>query len=434
MAAVPTESGRASGLGIDRLFQPFHSPEISNLARSKFCPFDLIQSVSSHHSAISRIILCFSNSTLTDAAPAHADFKLDMEMGNLSRMKALSNGWKALLLGTSVFAAVPVGATPALVVDVATQAVLHAEDAGVPWYPASTTKLMTVFVVFEALRSGQVTMDTPVVMSRQAMSQASLEAGLSVGRAMTLEDALFAVIAGSTNDVAVALAETVASNDATFVERMNDAAKRLGLTATHFANPNGLFDRTQHSTARDLALLGIRIDQSFPEYRYFFQAAGVVVDGKEVASSNELLAHFPGTTGMKTGFICASGRNMVALAQRDGRRVMVVLLGATTERERSERTAQFLTQAFDGALGSHLGSLEALPNRPDVQPEDMRLRLCSDQTAAYEAGREAMYPMGLPGHQTFLGPEMPVSKHIIRTWAIENVADVPKPLQRPPLQ
>ncbi len=326
------------------------------------------------------------------------------------------------------------GATPALVVDVATSQVLHAEEAGRPWYPASTTKLMTAYVVFEALRAGEVRPDTPVVMSRNAMSQASLHAGLAAGRAMTLEDALYAAVAGSANEVAVALAETVAGSEKRFVARMNETAARLGLSGSRFENPNGLSNPDQHVTARDLALLGTAVVRDFPEHRALFTAGGVSVDGKDVPSYNDLLSRFPGTLGLKTGFLCASGRNIVALAEHDGRSVMVVLLGATTERERAERSAKFLTEAFAGELPVVAASVASLANEPDGRPEDMRLRVCSDRTAAYEAERDRLYPMGLPGQRSYLGPASPAPLHPIRTWAAAvpaETADVPLPTPRP---
>ena len=177
---------------------------------------------------------------------------------------------KRLVFVASLFLWAPAHATPALVVDAESHQVLYQEDAGVPWYPASTTKLMTALVVFEALRSGEVTMKTPVMMTRNATKQAFLESGLTFGRTMTLEDSLFAMIAASANDVAVALAETVASDETSFVRRMNAVAARLGLTGTHFSNPNGLFDRKNYTTARDLAILGMEVDRVFPEYRRFF--------------------------------------------------------------------------------------------------------------------------------------------------------------------
>lgn len=339
--------------------------------------------------------------------------------------------WKGLVLIASLLAGAPAHATPVLVVDADSQQVLYQEDAGVPWYPASTTKLMTAFVAFEALRSGEVTLTTPVTMTRNATKQAFLESGLTFGRTMTLEDSLFATITASANDVAVALAETVAPDEASFVRRMNEAAVRLGLTGTHFSNANGLSDRNNYTTARDLAILGMEVDRLFPEYRRFFLASAVTIDGKEIKSNNLLLTRFSGTVGMKTGFLCASGRNIVGLATRNGKRVMVVILGATTERERNERSAQYLTQAFDGRLSSDKGSVQNLQNRTDVAPQDMRVRLCTEQSVAYEASRNALYPMGLPGNETYLRDQIPGQVHAISTRPGENPADVPVPIRRP---
>lgn len=349
--------------------------------------------------------------------------------------KMAGRPWKRLVFIASLFTWVTsaaANATPVLVVDADNHQVLYQEDAGVPWYPASTTKLMTALVVFEALRSGEVTLTTPVTMTRNATKQAFLESGLTFGRTMTLEDALFAMIAASANDVAVALAEAVASDEASFVRRMNETSARLGLTGTHFSNPNGLFDRNNYTTARDLAILGMEVDRAFPEYRRFFMASAVTIDGKEIKSNNLLLTRFSGTIGMKTGFLCASGRNIVGLATRNGRRVMVVILGATTERERNERSALYLTQAFDGRLpSSDAGLVDNLQNRTDVAPQDMRIRLCTDQSAAYEASRDALYPMGLPGHETYLRDQIPGQVHAISTWADDNASDVPRPSPRP---
>lgn len=346
-------------------------------------------------------------------------------------MKFPMSGWwqKAGMVFAFLSTSVPAGATPVLVVDTATRQVLYQEDAGVPWYPASTTKLMTALVVFEALRSGEVTLSTPVTMTRNATKQAFLESGLTYGRTMTLEDALFAAITASANDVAVALAEAVAPNEASFVERMNREAVRLGMTGTHFSSPNGLFDRNNYTTARDLAILGMEVEKLFPEYRRFFAATAVVIDGKEIKSNNALLTSFSGTIGMKTGFLCASGRNYVGLATRNGRSVLVVLMGATTERERNERSAQYLTQAFEGRFAGS-GPVDGVQNRRDVAPEDMRIRLCTPKGAAYEASRDALYPMGLPGHESYLTDHLPEQVHEVRTWPGADTADVPKPSQR----
>lgn len=325
------------------------------------------------------------------------------------------------------------GQTPALVVDVATGQVLHEEAAGQPWFPASTTKLMTALLAFEALESGQVTMATPVVMSANAMDQSFLVAGLKVGSTMTLEDALYAAIAGSANEIAVAIGETVAGSERDFVAAMNDKAGRLGMSATNFRNPSGLFDRKHQSSARDLAILGMEVAARYPQYARFFQTARVIVDGKKIDSNNVLLTRYPGTLGMKTGFLCSAGRSFVALAERDGRQVMVVLLGATTERERNERTAKFFTDAFAGRLAPVGELVTAIRNDPDARPPDMRRKLCGDEAAAYEAERDRLFPMGLPGQPTYLEAPTPIEARVIETWmtAMVSKKKVPIPTPRP---
>jgi D-alanyl-D-alanine carboxypeptidase len=339
--------------------------------------------------------------------------------------------WKHLLIIGSCFGVLPANATPVLVVDTGTREVLYQEEAGRPWYPASTTKLMTALVVFEALRATQVSLSTPVTMSRNAVNQPFVNSDLTVGRSKTLEDALFAMLTASANDVAVAVAEAVASDEASFIGRMNETATRIGLTGTHFTSPNGLYDPQNYTTARDLAILGMHIDQRFPEYRRFFQASAVTIDGKELESNNELLTRFPGTVGMKTGFLCASGRTFVGLAAQNGKRIMVVVLGATTERERNERSAKFLTEALSGQLASDAGLVDSLNNRMDVKPEDMRVRLCTGQAESYQASRDAAFPMGLPGHRSYLHDPVPGLTHSINTWFNRDAADVPIPIPRP---
>ncbi|MDY8111098.1 D-alanyl-D-alanine carboxypeptidase family protein [Fulvimarina sp. 2208YS6-2-32] len=322
-------------------------------------------------------------------------------------------------------------ATPVLVVDAETRRVLYEEEAGAPWYPASTTKLMSAYVVFEALARGEVTLDTPVVISKEAMGEASLHAGLKAGRSMRLEDALYAMVVGSANEVSVSLAETVAGSVDAFAGRMNDVARRLGMTASHFSNPNGLFAKDHVTTARDLALLGVAAATDFPQYRPLFETFQVIIDGKTLESENTLLTGFPGTIGFKTGFLCASGRNVVAMAERGGRRILVVILGATTGRERSERAAKLMTEAFDGTLAPSGRDLAALQNNPSLPPEDMRMRVCSDETAAYEAKRNRLYPMGLPGEVSYLGADIAPRAYAFQTTEAAPTFDVPIPTLRP---
>ncbi|MTI45198.1 D-alanyl-D-alanine carboxypeptidase [Roseibium hamelinense] len=325
----------------------------------------------------------------------------------------------------------PVSATPSLVIDMETRAVLHADDAGHPWFPASTTKLMTALVTFKAIERGDVTLDTPVVMSKNAVGLSVANSGLGLGRTMRLEDALYAVLVGSANDVAVALAEAVSGSEKAFVARMNEEAARLDMSASRFVNPNGLHARAQTVSARDLAILGLTLYENYQQFRPIFQTSEVSIDGKEIQSFNTLLTQFPGTVGMKTGFVCASGRNIVALTERGGKRFLTVVLGATTGRERSERGAKLMTEAFEGSLMPTGTTLNDLANEPEIRPQDMRMRLCSDQTAPYEAKQQALYPMGLPRHTSYLKDPTPHVGRVITTWQTDLSPVPPRPAPKP---
>ncbi|MEO8685789.1 MAG: serine hydrolase, partial [Devosia sp.] len=171
-------------------------------------------------------------------------------------------------------------ANPMLLVDMDSLQVLYSQDAGHPWHPASLTKLMTAYVAFEEIAKGTITLDTPVVISRHAFNQAPSKSGLPVDSALSMKDALYVMLVKSANDIAMAIAETVGGSEAGFVAKMNDAAARMGLTATHFENPNGLDDPQQRMSARDLAVLALYIRQSFPQYDAIFRTEAVQLDNK----------------------------------------------------------------------------------------------------------------------------------------------------------
>jgi D-alanyl-D-alanine carboxypeptidase len=296
----------------------------------------------------------------------------------------------------------PSWATPLLLADRATLEVLYAEDAGQAWHPASLTKLMTAYVTFEEIAQGNVSLDTPVTISRKAFNQAPSKSGLPVDSAITLKDALYILIVKSANDVAMAIAETVGGSEENFVIKMNDVARRMGLSGTHFTNPHGLHDPAQVTTARDLAILALYIEQSFPQYMPMF-STGVVNLGKaKLESNNGLLKGFAGTTGMKTGYVCASGLNIVATVDRNGRRLLAVVLGGSSGRERNERAADLFLKALSGQLRPNGQTLLTLPNAVGNAPVDMRPLICGKDAATYVKAQEAAFPMGLKDQPSFL--------------------------------
>ncbi|MHA6299046.1 D-alanyl-D-alanine carboxypeptidase family protein [Devosia sp. CAU 1758] len=317
----------------------------------------------------------------------------------------------ALVLLFSLAGLFQVWANPQLVVDRATLEVLYAEDAGKPWHPASLTKLMTAYVVFEELAKGSVTLDTSVTISRNAFNQAPSKSGLPVDSAVSLKDALYILVVKSANDIAVAIAETVGGSEENFISMMNGTAQRMGLTATHFVNPHGLHDPAQVTSARDLAIIALYIEQSFPQYMPMF-STGVVNLGKaRLESNNGLLEGFVGTTGMKTGYVCASGLNIVATVDRNGRRLLAVVLGGSSGRERNERAAELFLEALSGRLRPTGQSVLSLANAAGVQPVDMRPLICGKDAKAYVAAQEAAFPMGLEDQPTYLTEKLVVSEY-----------------------
>jgi D-alanyl-D-alanine carboxypeptidase len=274
------------------------------------------------------------------------------------------------IVTASAIAVTPAAAGPALLFDPADGRVLYAEDQDHRWHPASLTKIMTALLVFEAIRDGKLTLDTKIGCSELAHSQPPSKVGLPVGGQMTVETALQALILKSANDVAVMLAEAVAGSQEAFVAKMNATAQRLGMTSTVFANANGLPAAEQITTARDLAKLTTAVLRDFPAYGQMWAAVEMRIGKRRLRSHNGLLMNYEGADGIKTGFICDSGFNVVASATRDGRRLVAVVLGETTGRERSTRAANLLehgfqTHAWKVMFGSP--NLDTLPVSADAK-------------------------------------------------------------------
>ena len=322
----------------------------------------------------------------------------------------------------------PAWANPMLLLDIDTGAVLYEEDAGAPWHPASLTKLMTAFVAFQAIAEGRVALDTPVTISQHAWNQAPSKSGLKVGSALSMQDALYVMLVKSANDVAVAIAETVGGSEKTFVDEMNATAIKLGLTNTHYVNANGLHQEAQVTSARDLAVLALYIRQLYPQYLPIFATEAVKLGKANLETNNDLLTHFAGTTGMKTGFVCASGLNIVATAERNGRSLMAVVLGGSSARERGEMTAELFLRGFSGALPGTGKSILQVANVAGA-PADMRSLLCGKQAKAYVAEREAAYPLGLKGKPSYLTDE--IEGRIYSATDLGQLRDVPLPRPRP---
>lgn len=257
----------------------------------------------------------------------------------------------ALTLALSAQAQIGSDRYAAIVVDAATGRVLFAHDADARRHPASLTKMMTAYMVFEAVRANRARWATPVTMSAYAAARPPSKLGLPAGSRITLEQALLAIVTRSANDAAVAIAETLGGTEANFARLMTLKARQLGMRDTVFRNASGLPDAAQVTTARDMATLGIRLLRDFPhEYRYF-ATESFRLRGRLHRNHNRLLAAYDGADGIKTGYIRASGFNLVASAVRDGRRLVGVVLGGASAAERDQHMAELLDRGFrDSAI------------------------------------------------------------------------------------
>ena len=293
--------------------------------------------------------------------------------GRFARRATLGLG-AALAIG-----AVAAQATPYLVADADSGQVLVQDEATAPWYPASLTKLMTVYVALDAVRNGKLTLDAPLIMSVRAARMPPSKMGFRPGTEVTLDNALKMLMVKSPNDVAVMVAEGVSGSIEAFADDMNAAAQRLGMHELHFVNPNGLHNPAHVSSARDMAIVARALLREFPDHADLFSIGALQLGRQYIPNHNGLLGRYPGADGMKTGFTCPAGFNVVASANHSGRRLIVVVLGAPTAKSRNQEAANLFDRGFAMSGGS--GSLESLPAGGSEAP-DMRADICLRHNAA----------------------------------------------------
>ena len=293
----------------------------------------------------------------------------------------LSGIFSVALLAIALPATSPALAGPSLLFDVNDGRVLEHQDAFARWYPASLTKLMTAYVAFKAIGAGQVTLQSPIRMTKNSASQPPSKMGFKPGDVMTLDNALKMMITHSANDIAMAVGENVGGSEEAFVERMNAEASRLGMSGTHYANPNGLFSPDNYTTARDQAVLVTAIRKEFPQYLGYFNIEAIGIGKKVIPNINALIGRFDGADGMKTGFICESGFNFIGSATRQGRTLAAIVLGASSVTERAAQTAALLAQGFGTNEPADAPTLASMPVDGNGVGEatNMRQALCSKE-------------------------------------------------------
>lgn len=255
---------------------------------------------------------------------------------------------------TSLLLAAAFSASPAIANSKYAAFVVHADSGDVLFdrystgrrYPASLTKVMTLYLLFEELEAGKVTLNTKLKISKRAAGQPPSKLGLKAGSTITVEDAIEALVVRSANDVAVVVAEHIAGSEWKFAQQMTTRARALGMRRTTFRNASGLPNSKQVTTARDMATLAKRVSQDFPQYFHYFQKTRFSWNGRTYRTHNKLVGSFDGATGLKTGYTRRSGFNLATTAERDGHRLIGIVLGGRSGVTRDRHMRDIMNRAY----------------------------------------------------------------------------------------
>lgn len=234
-----------------------------------------------------------------------------------------------------------------IVIDVATGRVLHHSNADRPAHPASLTKMMTLYMLFDALKTNKVQLDTKLRVSKKASNQAPSKLNLKPNSTITVEQAIQAMIVKSANDVAMVVAENLSGTADEFCKQMTQRAQTLGMTNTVFKNPNGLPNKKQISTAYDMALLARHLILDFPEQYSYFAMREFKYKNATIRGHNRFLDRYQGADGLKTGFTVASGFNLAASAKRNGQHLIAVVFGGPTAKARDDKIIALMDKGFN---------------------------------------------------------------------------------------
>lgn len=244
----------------------------------------------------------------------------------------------------------------AIVIDANTGKTLFAESADAKRFPASLTKMMTLYMVFEAMQAGRINKNTKIPFSKYAASRPPTKIGVPAGQTISVEDAIMALITRSANDASAAIGEYLGGSEPRFAQMMTAKARRLGMRSTTFRNASGLPNPNQQTTARDMAILGIALRQHYPQYYHYFGRSSFQFRGRTINGHNRLLGRIEGVDGIKTGYVNASGYNLVSSVNRDGRRIVAVVMGGRTGAARDATMTRLIQAHLPKAVPSRRGT------------------------------------------------------------------------------
>ena len=331
--------------------------------------------------------------------------------------------------GLAMMQATPASAAKyaAIVIEEHSGRVLFARNADQARYPASLTKIMTLYLLFEELEARRLTMDTRMRVSRTAAGRSPSKLYLKTGQTVTVRDAIYALITKSANDVATVVAEHLSGTEREFGKRMTRKARALGMNRTTFRNASGLPHSKQKSTARDMARLGIAIRRDFPQYFDFFSTTSFRWKGKRFGNHNKLLSQYDGTDGIKTGYINASGFNLVATVERHGVRLVGVVFGGRSGKSRDAHMVQILDKSFKRAKPADIHTqLADTGSRIRVVPKSLPTPLTAPGTLPVapppRSSRTGSIDVALGGEAAYLDGDDPATATSAATptrWSVQ---------------
>jgi D-alanyl-D-alanine carboxypeptidase len=316
-----------------------------------------------------------------------------------SYVQRLAYAFLALALSAGInVAETPIAAAAskqaAIVVDANTGKTLYSSNADAQRYPASLTKMMTLYMLFDAMASGKVSKSTPIPVSAFAASQPPTKIGFKPGQTISAEAAILSLITKSANDSATAIAEFLGGSEQRFAVMMTNKARQLGMRNTQFRNANGLPDPQQHSSARDLALLGVALREHFPQYYGYFSTRSFSYRGRRIVGHNRLLGKIQGVDGIKTGYTRASGFNLVSSVNTDGKKLVAVVMGGSSTPARDAQMASLIAKYLPAASRRDGGNLIA--SRKNSKVEVAALELPASDAAPIPVQREQVVEIEQP--------------------------------------
>ena len=345
-------------------------------------------------------------------------------LGHRGKMRAPWN--KAAFLHVAILAVTAVlltglapaagfaGAPPfsALTVDARNGKLLYSQDIDGIRHPASLTKMMTLYLLFQDLSAGKLTLNSPITVSARATSVAPSKLGVRAGDSITVETAIRAIVVKSANDVATAVAENLGGTESAFAQRMTRTARSIGMSKTIFLNASGLPNPGQVTTARDMATLGLRLMRDFPQYYPYFRIQSFVYAGRTVKGHNRLLGSYEGTDGIKTGYIAASGFNLVTSVRRGDKRLVGVVIGGKSGASRDAYMKQMLSNYIDDATSGKTIAAYAGSSKGAQPTEETQTASTGDDTtdtAATKPARKEASGKRLPARKSKAQEEQVVS-------------------------